>query len=72
MVLRIAYVCGTVTADSLMECWVLAGGRLTDFGNSAGAIFRDARLEFTGQMVPCKRRSGHGRLIRVWRRKSDD
>lgn len=60
---------GTVDADRVMMEWCRRGGKIHDFGNSAGAIFKDARFEFTGQYTRSARIHAKGNILRIWRLK---
>lgn len=55
-----------VTADDVQAALIQEGYHPGDLGNAAGAIFRSAEWEWTGEMVPSRRVSRHGNLIRVW------
>jgi hypothetical protein len=57
---------GTVNADDVALMMAENGLDYSDLGNAAGSVF-DGRFEWTGQVVPSRRPSTHGRLIRVWR-----
>jgi hypothetical protein len=56
----------TVTSDEVANLMAHNGLNYSDLGNAAGSIF-DAKFVWTGQVVPSRRPSSHGRLIRVWR-----
>ena len=60
---------GVVTMDDVIRRLAVRGickikGELK---NAAGAIFRDRRFEFTGQMVKSERIHAKGNLLRQWR-----
>jgi hypothetical protein len=55
-----------VTADDVMLEWVQRGGRVHDFGNSMGGLFKDRRFKWTGRFIKSVRIHSHGNLIRVW------
>lgn len=56
---------GTVTADDVAELMAANNLDYADLGNAAGSVF-DAKFQWTGRVVPSKRPSTHGRLIREW------
>ena len=56
----------TVTADEVAAMMAANGLDYSELGNAAGSVF-DGRFQWTGQVIPSRRPSTHGRLIRVWR-----
>ena len=56
---------GTVTADDVAELMAANGLDYSNLGNAAGSVF-DTRFQWTGRVIPSKRPSTHGRLIRKW------
>jgi hypothetical protein len=56
---------GTVTADDVAELMAANGLDYSNLGNAAGSVF-DTRFQWTGRVIPSKRPSTHGRLIREW------
>ena len=56
---------GTVTADDVAELMAANNLDYADLGNPAGSVF-DTRFQWTGRVIPSKRPSTHGRLIREW------
>ena len=67
MAVSIARETGTVNADSLLRRGCEQGGGIHDLGNSCGAVFRDRRLEWTGQFTKSERIHARANLLRVWR-----
>lgn len=57
----------TATIDDAYEALLRAGFPESILGNAAGSVFRGLKWKWTGQMVPSKRVSNHGRIVRVWR-----
>lgn len=57
---------GTVTVDDVLKETGMPEGIHV---NVIGALFHDARFEFTGRWIPTERPEGHARSIRVWRLK---
>lgn|GEM_PF-2909198 len=56
---------GTVTADDVAELMAANGLDYSNLGNAAGSVF-DHKFQWTGRVMPSKRPSTHGRLIREW------
>ncbi len=56
----------TVTSDEVANLMAHNGLDYAELGNAAGSVF-DEKFVWTGQVVPSRRPSSHGRLIRVWR-----
>jgi hypothetical protein len=56
----------TVTSDEVANLMAHNGLDYAELGNAAGSVF-DGKFVWTGQVVPSRRPSSHGRLIRVWR-----
>jgi hypothetical protein len=61
---------GTVNADEVALMMAENGLDYSELGNAAGSVF-DGRFEWTGRVVPSRRPSTHGRLIRVWHWKGE-
>lgn len=59
----------TANADDFEALLGLMGKKHSDLGNAAGSIFHSAEWEWTGEFVPSRRVSNHGRFIRTWRLK---
>jgi len=59
---------GTVNADTV-GLLLKAHHDIDSIGPAAGALFRGAEWEFTGQRVLSSRKSNHAREIKVWRLK---
>lgn len=57
----------SVSMDDIMRVWIVRGGKIHDFGNSAGGIFRDRRFEWTGSFITSERIHARGNLLRLWR-----
>jgi hypothetical protein len=59
---------GTVNSDELAYAMEMAGHSYEALGNARGSVFRRL-FEWTGEVIPSKRPSTHGRMIKVWRLK---
>lgn len=62
---RLARENGTVTADDVGRA--LGDNGSSSLGPAAGSLFRGREWTWTGQWAPSKRRTNHGRMLRVWR-----
>ena len=58
---------GTVTADDVQAALLELGYQPKDLGNAAGALFRGAEWEQTGDWRRSARVSNHGHRNPVWR-----
>ncbi len=57
----------TCTADDVQIALIAAGHEPSELGNAAGAIFRGAEWEQTGEWRPSARVSNHAHRNPVWR-----
>jgi hypothetical protein len=68
---RVARLCGSVTADDVFYEMLKAGLDPTALGPAWGSVFRGESFVFTGRWEKSKRVSNHASDLRVWRLNED-